>query len=123
MNETEFGLFYINYHSRLPIVSAKTGTREGALTGDYAGSSRYIVEYPEDIHLFGASFNTMLQRSGVALKGECTYRPNMPLSKRGERTIFIIRQSLLKNFLHFLIPESFLCENHLLLSFPLIATY
>jgi hypothetical protein len=26
LNDTEFGLYYINYHSRLPIISAKTGS-------------------------------------------------------------------------------------------------
>ena len=79
LNETEFGLFYMNYHSRLPLISARTGTSAGALSGDYAGSARYVVEYPEDIHLFGFSFNTMLSRSGIALQGEISYRDDAPL--------------------------------------------
>ncbi len=31
LNNTEFGFYYINYHSRLPIISAQTGTLDGAL--------------------------------------------------------------------------------------------
>jgi hypothetical protein len=87
MNETEFGLFYINYHSRLPVVSARTGTLEGVANNNYAGSSRYVIEYPEDIHLFGASFNTMLKTSGVALQGEISFRPNMPLQADANEVI------------------------------------
>lgn len=79
LNETEFGLFYINYHSRLPILSARTGTKEGDDNGNYLGSSHYLLEYPDDIHLIGVSFNTLLARSGIALQGEFTYRNNMPL--------------------------------------------
>lgn len=79
LNETEFGLFYINYHSRMPVISVKTGTQDGALNGDYPGSMRYIVEYPEDIHVVGVSFSTMLRESGIALQGEYSFRPNMPL--------------------------------------------
>lgn len=79
LNDTEFGLFYINYHSRLPVISAKTGTQEGVTSNDYPESARYVVEFPEDIHVFGVSFNTMLKESGVALQGEYSFRPNMPL--------------------------------------------
>ena len=79
LNATEFGFFFIQYHSRLPVISAKTGNRDGLAGNDYAGSARYIVEFPEDIHVFGASFNTMLKESGIALQGEYSFRPDMPL--------------------------------------------
>ena len=29
LNETEFGFYFINYHSRLPIISGRTGTAGG----------------------------------------------------------------------------------------------
>ena len=29
LNETEFGFYFINYHSRLPIISGRTGTQAG----------------------------------------------------------------------------------------------
>lgn len=79
LNDTEFGIFYVNYHSRVPVISARTGTSDGVAMNDYPGSMRYIVEYPEDVHLFGVSFNTMLKESGIALQGEYSFRPNAPL--------------------------------------------
>jgi len=79
LNDTEFGLFFMNYHSRLPIVSARTGTPAGLAAGDFAGSSEYFTEYPEDIQLFGASFNTQLGTSGWALQGELSYKNDAPL--------------------------------------------
>ncbi len=42
------------------------------------GAGTYFVEYPEDIKLFGLSFNTALP-GGVALQGEYSYRKNQPL--------------------------------------------
>ena len=151
LNDTEFGLFYLNYHSRLPVISAQTPTdpvsvtlvvntasslananlapamvaagvpagtvavvlpgliqsalggvpvgslapslapyaafypsaqsiASGARTIGFltaAGTGRYLIEFPEDIHLFGASFNTSV--NGIALQGEISYRDNQPL--------------------------------------------
>ncbi len=39
LNNTEFGLFFINHHSRTPIISAITGTAEGAANGTAAAAS------------------------------------------------------------------------------------
>ncbi|MEZ5459843.1 MAG: DUF1302 domain-containing protein [Steroidobacteraceae bacterium] len=156
-NGTEFGLYYMNYHSRLPVISGRTGTGAGianawgtanavqatalalasglplataigtgaqaglaasrgnrlgfvgdislptltqyatiaartALAGgnvggqasnlathEYARTATYFVEYPEDIKMIGLSFNTQLQRGGIALQGELTYRQDVPL--------------------------------------------
>jgi hypothetical protein len=44
-------------------------------TGLTAG---FYVEYPEDIHMYGMSWNTNIW-GGVAWQGELSYRPNMPL--------------------------------------------
>ncbi len=79
LNDTEFGLYYIRHHSRLPLVSARTGTLAGLVAGDYARSARYFKELPESIDLLGASFNTALDTLGVALQGEVSYRFNQPL--------------------------------------------
>jgi len=73
LNETEFGLFFINYHSRLPIISGIAASTIGA-----AATGAYFVEYPEDIQLFGISYNTVLNESGVALQGELSYRKDAP---------------------------------------------
>ena len=150
LNNTEFGLFYMNYHSRLPVISARTGTAAGAArtrtagtaaqtfaanyaanpsnplaaiaagitagttagvtaglpaplaqsvatgavnattaggavlasayaTNEYAQTAQYFIEYPEDIQLFGVSFNTQLESTGIALQGEYSYRRDVPL--------------------------------------------
>jgi hypothetical protein len=78
-NATEFGIYFVNYHSRLPVISARTGTVQGALAGDYVGSARYFIEYPEDIKLLGGSFNTDLGTSGASLQGELSYKFDAPL--------------------------------------------
>ncbi|MED5606692.1 DUF1302 domain-containing protein [Pseudomonas sp. JH-2] len=89
---TEFGGYYMNYHSRLPIFSGR-GASQGtynlarSLSGTplqafapllVAGNSSYFVEYPEDIHLYGLSFSTTLP-TGTAWQGEISYRPNAPV--------------------------------------------
>jgi hypothetical protein len=151
LNDTEFGFYFMNYHSRLPVISSWTGDASGlqaagtvatvtpdiitdvivaggdprgaiatyapvigakaataiagstalayaASGGDaataadagaqagtafatdaYAKTARYQVEYPEDIKLFGVSFNTVLPKSGVALQGEISHRQDAPL--------------------------------------------
>ncbi len=84
LNDTEFGFYFINYHSRLPLIGAKTGTAAAAAGVDpnglsYVQTSRYFISYPEDIKLYGLSFNTLLGRSGIALQGEFSYRQDVPL--------------------------------------------
>ena len=66
---TEFGIYYINYHSRLPYTSAVSAEN---------GPSGFL-EYPEDITLLGTSFNTELGATGLAFQGEYSFRPNYPL--------------------------------------------
>ncbi len=39
LNDTEFGFFFVNYHSRLPVLSARTGTGTGALRTLVAGTA------------------------------------------------------------------------------------
>ncbi|MGQ0798670.1 MAG: DUF1302 domain-containing protein [Pseudomarimonas sp.] len=72
LNDTEFGFYYLKYHSRVPVISGTTIT-SSALT-----SGRYFLEYPEGINLYGMSWNTSLPY-GVAWQGELTYRDNQPL--------------------------------------------
>ncbi len=152
-NGTELGIYFLNYHSRLPVVSAMTGTQAGVgnafgavsavgaaaqalaaglpfgaavatgaavgtqraaqlggnlsaptaaqyatvgantlLAGgnvtaqatniaehEYAQTAGYFEEFPQDIKMIGASFNTQLQKTGTALQGEFTYRHNVPM--------------------------------------------
>lgn len=160
LKDTEFGLFYMNYHSRLPGISARTPTgpvdvalvqatasslasaniapamigagipaatvstvlpqlvgaaltsvpaaslpaglapyaafypaaqsvASGARTIGFltaAASGRYLIEFPEDIHLVGASFNTSI--SGVAIQGELSYRSNQPFQADDVELLF-----------------------------------
>jgi len=79
LGDSEFGFYYLNYHSRLPLISAVTGTPSGAAAGDYAATARYFIEYPEDIKLYGVSFNTDLGGSGISLQGELAHRQDQPL--------------------------------------------
>ena len=79
LGDTEFGLYFLNYHSRLPLLSARTGTANGLFAGNYAATADYFLVYPEDIQLLGASFNTQLARTGIALQGEVSHRWDVPL--------------------------------------------
>lgn len=48
-------------------------------TDAYAQTARYFIEYPEDIELYGISFNAQIGTTGVALQGELSYRTDVPL--------------------------------------------
>lgn len=101
LNNTEFGFFHANYHSRTPFVSGYRGgvtvaaspvpgctvldVPTAGVAGVAAGcavaagrAGTYFVEYPEDIKLWGVSFNTT-GPAGIALQGEYSYRPNQPI--------------------------------------------
>jgi len=84
LGDTEFGFYAMNYHSRAPIYSNVKGgvaaAGQGSVTGiDGAtgGAAGYFFEYPEDIRLYGVSFQTDV--GGASVAGELSYRPNMPL--------------------------------------------
>ncbi|MFD2645643.1 DUF1302 domain-containing protein [Pseudomonas japonica] len=102
--DTEFGAYFINYHSRSPFFSATNAPASaydaaglaGSLVGagipepvatalapallpvSAFGRGEYFVEYPEDIQLYGLSFSTTLS-TGTAWSGELSYRPNAPV--------------------------------------------
>ena len=85
LNDSEFGFYAMNYHSRTPIYSNTAGvfavTENPAHLlpglGGTLGGAGYYFEYPEDIRLYGLSFQTSV--AGTSLGGEISYRPNMPL--------------------------------------------
>lgn len=104
---TELGLYYMNYHSKLPYVSfyaVRESCSKGATSTatffaqcpdvpalhqpfhDPEGATDSAInfddialqfEYPENIQMVGASFNTTFGE--LALQGEISYRPDMPL--------------------------------------------
>ena len=158
LNDTEFGFYFVNHHSRLPLVSANYGTQAGfnagvaaagaistgsstigaitaavtaavppgtppsvisglvqarvsevasALAIDrYGKTARYVVDYPEDLKVFGVSFNTLLGGSGWALQGEYSFHPDAPL-QRTEASLF---EDGLKPLLCTLDPSRSECE-------------
>jgi len=97
LNATEFGLYYINYHSRLPYASAEAGLFNdgtgsvpfipvgspslGPTLPSTAYNPRYHTVYPEDIQLFGLSFNTTVSEWAIA--GEVSHRLDLPLQING----------------------------------------
>lgn len=77
LNNTEFGAYYLHYHSRTPILSLERGEGAFPATLTTPGNTKYFAEYVEGIDLFGLSFNTSAPY-GVAVQGEYSYRPNLP---------------------------------------------
>jgi hypothetical protein len=165
LNNTDFGLYYLRYDSRLPVISAVTPTAgispayvqgvagqlatenlapvmigygypaagvpaalqtllgaaftnvpasllpaalqpfypsaqkivagaeaEGLLNAAATGS--YFVEYPKDIDMFGASFNTDLGRTGISLQGEISYKKNVPFQVDDVELLFATLSAL-----------------------------
>lgn len=79
LNETEFGLYYTQLHSRVPIISLTTGTLAGLAGGNYSSTSEFFNRYPTDIKTIGGSFNTQIDLFGIALQGEAIYRLDQPI--------------------------------------------
>ncbi len=81
INNTEFGFYYTDLHSRLPLISANTATltQFAGSPGTYANNSNYFLEYPKHIHTFGTSFATDLGSTGISWAGEVSHKTNQPL--------------------------------------------
>jgi len=99
LNDSTFGLYYRNLHSRVPIFSYKAAQQSCAYNATNAldatlacggfmtlptglepvpvDTAKYFLEYPEDIRSYGFNFTTSL--GSVAWSGEVVYRPNQPL--------------------------------------------
>ncbi len=114
LGETEFGLYYMNYHSRRPLISGTTADfSTGALLSDMAvlgqnagninrevllsldSFSKAQVVYPEDIKLYGFSFNTLLGDTSVA--GEIAHRQDEPLQIDDVELLFAAMPQQLAN--------------------------
>ena len=81
LNDAEAAIYFINYHSRLPYftLDAKNTAIRGTFPGGVQAPS-YAAAFPEDIRLYGISLSGVEPNSGIALAGEVSYRPNMPLA-------------------------------------------
>ncbi len=94
LHDTEFGLYFMNYHSRLPLTNGV-----GATTVGVAATAGFFNEYPEDIKMYGFSFNTNLGDHNLALQGEFSYRPNAPFQIDGnELLLSALRLGLIPGF-------------------------
>jgi len=85
LNETEFGFYFLQYHSRAPLVSGKVaedangdGSVSTAESLDPVTGAKYFIEYPEKIQMFGTSFNTT-GPGGISLGGEYSFKHNFPI--------------------------------------------
>lgn len=101
---TELSFYFLNYHSRLPIISIYAADETcipGGNTNFVAAlaacrgfngdinvtglgleplpvdTARVFLEYPEDIQMYGFSFNTNI--GSYSLSAEYSFRPNLPL--------------------------------------------
>jgi hypothetical protein len=85
LNETEFGFYFLQYHSRLPLVGGKIaedidgdGVISTAEAFDPATGAKYQVQYPEQIQMLGLSFNTS-GPGGISLGGEYSFKHDFPV--------------------------------------------
>lgn len=85
LNETEFAAYFIQYHSRFPIIGGGVAldTNNNNIIDtpeafDPVTGSTYQAQYPEKIQLLGLSFNTM-GPMGISLGGEYSFKHDMPL--------------------------------------------
>jgi hypothetical protein len=88
MNDSEFGLYFENYHSRTPFVTFTPGTLAGVRADErlvlgghgstFSDTASYQADYPHNIKLLGGSFSTTVL-NGISLQGEISQRFNQPL--------------------------------------------
>lgn len=82
LNNTEFGLYFANIQARTPapyyVTASTLNVGAGALPGN-VGNGRLILSNPEDVQMFGFSFNTSLEAAGIALAGEVTLMHDLPI--------------------------------------------
>ena len=114
LNDTELSLYYMNYHSRRPIFAGKTADFSAQSIGNdvtYLATNPEITEqdiydnltsfsqvkldYPEDIKLYGLSFNTTV--GTTALAGEISYRQDEPLQIDDVELLFAAMPQQLAN--------------------------
>ena len=81
--DAELGAYAMQYHSRLPLASLSKGSvgqapgAPAAPTFGPASNSGYVIDYPEDLQVFGASFATNV--GGWAWSGEVSLAKDLPI--------------------------------------------
>lgn len=90
LNATELSLYYVNYHSRLPLLNGQAANLGAAAPGDPLGldpdqdprnipGAGFRRVFPEDIQLYGMSFNTFFEPLEIAVQGEYSFHKDQPL--------------------------------------------
>lgn len=103
LNNTEFGVYFARYNSRLPMISGiNTSRTPGSVVGApnaptqaliAAFDSEYFIEYPNDIKMTGLSFSTNL--GDIAWSGEISHKMDLPIQINGPLLVgAILRQNL-----------------------------
>lgn len=83
-DNTEYGMFYMNYHSHKPVARAQVPAFTNAL--EFIDNTTYQIVYPEDIQMVGLTFSTTL--GDLSVSGELAYRPNdVILSELGDNLV------------------------------------
>jgi len=114
LNDTELSLYYMNYHSRRPIFAGQTADftaesigkdvtylamnpniTEQDMYDNLSSFSQVKLQYPEDIKLYGLSFNTTV--GTTALAGEISYRQDEPLQIDDVELLFAAMPQQLAN--------------------------
>lgn len=108
LDATEFGLFFMNYHSHKPVAQATTGeagycsqaglpaqiqaacasptAAQGLNAAHYIDTTTYQLVYPEDIQMYGLSFSTTA--GDLSFSGELAYRPkDVILAELGDNLV------------------------------------
>ena len=75
---------------------ANGAKKVGLLTA--AATGRYFVEYPDDIDMYGVSFNTTIGQTGIAWQGEVSYKQNVPLQVDDVELLFATLSTLSPTF-------------------------
>jgi hypothetical protein len=79
------------------VAAAAAGGAQAAqafATDLYSQTARYFIAYPEDIKLYGISFNSQIGTSGIALQGELSYRQDAPLQIDDVELLFTALQPI-----------------------------
>lgn len=96
MGNSEFGIYYLTLHSRVPLISAIRGSSTTpanlaapTCSADATASgcrASYFTEFPDNVEIYGLSFNTD-GPAGIALQGEYSYRPDLPAQLAGTEVL------------------------------------
>jgi len=92
--DAEIGLYFMRYHSRVPLISGRVNNPESPDTNQDNNPDRpfsefpsYFTEYPKGIEQYGISMSTTLP-NGTSIGGEYSLRRNLPLQHNAFELIF-----------------------------------